>query len=188
MPYSKTGSLDTLGDHAVICHRRDDIILRQDRLRDKIVFRSQRCRAVTSLRAEKPDARNKFLTWRCVFTMLVCWATAALDVTITSPLQPNVFSNAARKSSFALRVAEDRKFEWYSQQCANIGAKYIPLAFESFGGLSELVRKTLKRIVLLTDNRSLYSAGLSVAFSRLAQSVSVTLMRGNAIMLIARSA
>ena len=59
------------------------------------------------------------------------------------------------------------------------------MAFESFGGLSELVRKTLMRIALLSDNRSLYSAGLSVAFSRLAQTVSVTLMRGNAIMLIA---
>ena len=29
-------------------------------------------------------------------------------------------------------------------QCANIGFQFIPLAFESFGGLSDLVRKTLK--------------------------------------------
>ena len=84
--------------------------------------------------------------------------------------------------------AEDRKLEQYYQQCANIDVQFIPMAFESFGGLSELVRKTLKRIALLTNNRSLYSAGLSVAFSRLAQAVLVTLMPGNAIMLIARSA
>ena len=37
-------------------------------------FRLQRCQPVTSLRAEKPDTRNKFSTWRCVFTLLVCWA------------------------------------------------------------------------------------------------------------------
>ena len=113
---------------------------------------------------------------------------AALDITITSPLQPSIISNEARTSGFALTAAEERKLEQYSQQCANIGVQLIPKAFESFGGLSELVRKTLKRIALLTDKRSLRSAGLSVAFSRLAQSVSVTLMRGNAIILIARSA
>ena len=56
----------------------------------------------------------------------------------------------------------------------------------AFGGFSELVR-TLKRIARFTD-KSLHPAGLSVAFSRLAQKVSVTLMLGNAIILIARSA
>ena len=114
--------------------------------------------------------------------------TAALDITITSPLQPSIISNTASKSGFALRAAEDRKLEQYPQQCVNIGVQYIPMAFESFGGPCELLRKTLKRIALLTDKRSSYSAGFSVAFRRLAQSVSVTLTRGNAIMLIARSA
>ena len=35
-PYCKTGSLDTLGDHAVACHGRGDMISRHDRLGDKI--------------------------------------------------------------------------------------------------------------------------------------------------------
>ena len=35
-PYCKTGSLDTLSDHAFACHGRGDMILRHDRLRDKI--------------------------------------------------------------------------------------------------------------------------------------------------------
>ena len=56
------------------------------------------------------------------------------------------------------------------------------MVFESVGGLSELVRKILKRIAPLTDNRRFHSAGLSFAFSRLAESVSVTLMRGKALM------
>ena len=122
---------------------------------------------------------------------LPCWSAgqpAALDIPFTSPLHSIIISNAARKSGFALRAAEDRKLEQCSQQCANIGVQFIPMALESFGGLSELVRKTLKQMALPTDNKSLYSAGLSVAFSRLAQSVSVRLMRRNAIMLIARSA
>ena len=105
---------------------------------------------------------------------LPCWSAgqpAALDVNISSPLQPSIISNAARTSGFALEAAEERKFEQFSQKCANIVDRFIPMAFESFGGLSELVRKTWKRISLLTDNRSLHPASLSVGFTRLDQSV-----------------
>ena len=70
-------------------------------------------------------------------------------------MQPSIISNAATKSGFSLRAAEDRKLKQFYQQCANIGVQFILMAFESFGGLSELVRKTLKRIALLTDNRNL---------------------------------
>ena len=59
-------------------------------------------------------------------------------------------SNAARKYGFDRRVAEDRKFEQNSQQCAIIGVQIIPNAFESFGGLSDLVRMKLKRIAAPT--------------------------------------
>ena len=60
------------------------------------------------------------------------------------------------------------------------------LALETFGGLSETTRKALKRIALLSDNRGFQPSGLSVAFSRLAQAVSINAMRGSATMLIAR--
>ena len=76
-PYCITGSLNTLGDHAVACHGRGDISLRHDRLRDEIFFQLQRCQPVTNSRTEKPDNRNKFSTWRCVFTLSVFWATGS---------------------------------------------------------------------------------------------------------------
>ena len=68
---------------------------------------------------------------------------------------------------FALSAAEDRKYEQYAQKCSEVEAQFIPLAFETFGGFSETVRKTLKRIATPTDNRNLQPVGLSVAFSRL---------------------
>ena len=186
--FCKTGSFDALGDHAVACHGRGDMISRHDCLRDKIF-------SACSGANLSPDCEQKNLipetNSRPGDVYLPCWSAeqlAALDITITSPLQPSIISNGARKSGFALRAAEDRKLEQYSEQCGNIGVQFIPMAFESFGGLFELVRKTLNRIALLSYNRGLSSACLSVAFSRLAQSVSVTLMRENAIMLIARSA
>ena len=72
------------------------------------------------------------------------------------------------------------------QKCAEIGIQFVPLAFESFGGFSDLVRKTLKRIALLADYRNFRPAFLSIAYNRISQGVSVTLMRGSATMLIAR--
>ena len=45
------------------------------------------------------------------------------------------------------------------------------MAFESSSGFFELVRKTLKQIVLLTDNRRVNPADLSVAFSKQACSI-----------------
>ena len=183
-PYCKTGSLNTLGDHAVTCHGRDDMILRHNRLIDKII---SPCRAANQSPFCEHKNRIPETNSRPGDVYLPCWSAgkpAALGVTITSPLQTSINSNAEMMSGFALRAAEDRKFEQYYQQ----SVQFIPIAFESFGGLSDVARKTLQRIALLTVNRSLFSAGLSVAFSTLALLVSVTLMRGNAIMLIARSA
>ena len=95
---------------------------------------------------------------------------SALDVTITFPLQPSLISDAAR-CCFALTNAEDRKYEQYTQKCAKIGIQFVPRAFESFGGFSVLVRKTLKRIALLANNRNFQPAGLSIAYNRLSQGV-----------------
>ena len=61
---------------------------------------------------------------------------------------------------------------------------FILLAFKSVGGLSATVCKALKTIFILSDDRSLQHAGLSLAFSRLSESVSVTVIREPAIMLI----
>ena len=111
---------------------------------------------------------------------------AALAVTITSPLQASLISDAARTCGFPLTLAEDRKIGHYYQKCSDMGIHFIPLALETFGGLSETTRKTLRGIALLSDNRGFQPSGLSVAFSRLAQAVSISAMRGSATMLISK--
>ena len=126
------------------------------------------------------------------YLITVLWNSgqpAALDVTLTSSLQSSLITNSSEKRGFALSAVEDRKYKQYAQKCSEVGIQLIPLAFETFGGFSETVRKTLKRIATLADNRSLQLAGLLVAFSSmLSQSVCVTAFRGSAIMLLARDA
>ena len=92
------------------------------------------------------------------------------------------------KIGFALSAGEDRKYEQYAQKCREIEIQFIPVALKTVGGFTDTVRKILKKIATLADNRSLQPAWLSVAFSRLSQSVSVTAVRGSAIKLLERDA
>ena len=148
-----------MGDHAVLCHGRGDMISFHDRIQDKIIS--------------------------------ACSGALLSPISEQKSLLPD---NNSRPGDIFLPVwnacqpAEDRKYEQYAQNCSEVGIQFIPLAVGTFGGFSETVRKTLKRIATLADKRNLQPAGLSVAFNRLSQSVSVTAIRGSAIMLLARDA
>ena len=111
---------------------------------------------------------------------------AALDVTVTSPLQPNIINHAAEKSGYAIEAADERKYAQHKNDCSEQGILFVPLAVESLGGLSVTLKKALKRIALLADSRNYQSQGHAIAFDRLAQSVSVVIVRGSATMLLAR--
>ena len=87
-PYCKTGSLDTLGDQAVASHGRGDVIPRQERLRDKF-FSDCSAANLSPLCEHKnliPETNSRPGDLPCC-----CAAqSAALDITITSPLQPSI--------------------------------------------------------------------------------------------------
>ena len=149
MPLLSNGRLGKLGHHALNCHGRGDMISRHHRVRYRI-FAACSTANLTPVCEQKnliPDNNS-----RQGHIYLPRWSAgqpSALDVTITSPLQPSLISDAARMCDFALTNAEDRKHEQYAQKCAEIGIQFVTLALESFGGFSDLVRKFLKRIALL---------------------------------------
>ena len=149
-----------MGDHAVSCHGRGDMISRHDRIQDKII--SACSGALLSPNSEQksllPD--NNSRPGDIFLPALNNGLPAALDVTVTSPLHSSLIINASEKSGFALSAAEDRKYEQYAQNCSEFGIQFIPLAFETFGGFSETVRKTLKRIATLADNKNFAAGGV----------------------------
>ena len=100
-----------------------------------------------------------------------------MDVTISSFLQPTFIVNAAEKSGFALSAAEDRKYEQCAQKCSELGNLIQSLARESFGGVLETIRATLKHIATLAGNKVLEPVGSSVASGSLSQSVSAPAIR-----------
>ena len=115
------------------------MISRHDRVRDRIF-------AACSTANLAPVCEQKILirdnNSRPGDIYLPSWSAgqpSALYATITSTLQPSLISDAAR-CAFALTNAEDWKYEHHAQKCTDIGIQFVPLAFESFGGFSDLVR------------------------------------------------
>ena len=184
-PYCKSAILDIFGDHAVSCHGRGDIISRHDRVRDTkmTACSSANLSPVCEQKHLLPEKDSR--PGDVYLPSFIAGQPAALDVTITSP-QASLISDAARTCGFALFLTEDRTIGHYYQKCSDMSIHFIPLALETFGGLSETTRKTLKRIAVLSKNRGFQPSGLSEALSCLAQAVSISAMRGSATMLIAR--
>ena len=143
-PYCQNGRLDKLGDHTLSCHGRGDMISRHDRVRDRIFAACSiaNLSPVCELKNLIPDNNS-----RPKDIYLPSWSAgqpSALDVTITSPLQPSLISDAAMRCGFALTNAEDRKYEQYAQKRVEIGIPFVPLLFEFFGGFSDSVRKNFE--------------------------------------------
>ena len=126
-----------MGDHAVSCHGCGDMISRHDSIPEKII--SACSGALLSPICEQkcllPDNHS-----RPGDIFLPVWNAgqpAALDVTVTSPLQSSLIINASEKSGFALLAAEDRNYKQYAQNSSEVGIQFIPLSFETSGGFSE---------------------------------------------------
>ena len=113
--------------------------------------------------------------------------SAALDITMTSSLQPNIISHAAEKSGYAIEAAEDRKFAQYGNSCAQQGILFVPLAIDVLGGLSRTPKKALLRMSLIADSSKYQSVGQSIASDRAVQSLSFVIIRGSANLLLSRA-
>ena len=77
---------------------------------------------------KKSSAEKQFQRRQRVFARFIAGQPAALDVTITSPQQASLISDAARTCGFTVTLAEDRKIEHSYQKCSDMGIHFIPLA------------------------------------------------------------
>ena len=109
---------------------------------------------------------------------------AALDVTVISPLQSLTLHRAASSAGHALTVGEQRKVAAHAAACHAVGISFVPLVFETLGGMSELASTTVSRIGRLLGQR----LGISPADTtrHLFQRCSISLWRGNAALWLRR--
>ena len=118
---------------------------------------------------------------------LPCWKSgrsAALDVTVVSPVQQLTINNAAVTQGHALSVAEECKRRLHNNDCHQAGISFIPLVVESLGGWSKEAANLIRDLGKLQAHR----CGLppSHSISHLFQRLSITLWRGNACMWASR--
>ena len=178
--------MDTFGDHAVACNGRGDVISRHDRVRDCIASACSAANLSPVIEKRNLIAENNSRPGGVYLPSWKFGQSAALDITVTSSLQPNIISHSAEKSGYAIKAAEDRKYAQYENGCAQQGILFVPLAIEVLGGLSRTL-KALLRMSLLADSRNYQSVGQNIAFNRAVQSLYVVIIRGSANMLLSRA-
>ena len=71
---------------------------------------------------------------------------AALDVTVTSPLQALIIQEASTTAGHALQVATSRKLATHLSPCRATGLDFIPFAVETLGGLFRDAADTIRAI------------------------------------------
>jgi len=100
---------------------------------------------------------------------------AAIDVTVTVPLAR--FNVAA-----AADEAFNRKVQGTAQACQDQGIAFFPVAVETLGGFHRVATEQVKRIGAALARHQ--GSDERVASRQLLQRLSITLMRGNAAMLM----
>ena len=134
---NKSDAADSLGDHQVGCGGNGDRIYHHDALRHALFSAAQSAalgprkevRALIAGSCSRPG--DIFLPHWCG------GRSAAMDVTVISPLQSLTLAGAASVKGHALQVAEDRERAAHNANCAAAGVVLLPIVVEALGGWSE---------------------------------------------------
>lgn len=171
---------DAFGDHQISCRGNGDLIHRHDSLRDAL-FSAARSAALGP-RKEVPSLIPGAKS-RPADLYLPYWKhgrSAALDVTVISPMQKLTLQGAAASQGHALEVGEVRKQASHHSACHSAEISFVPLVVETFGGWSHEAVETIKAIGHLQGQR--LGLPTSETISHLFQQLGIRLWRGNACM------
>ena len=175
---------DRMGDHSLGCAKTGDRIARHNMLRD-VLFEAAASADLGPCKEERhllpgTVARPGDVTIRR-------WSNGkdgAIDVTVTSPLSPSNVAGAAAEAGASLAKACQRKVRDTAEACRREGFVFLPFAMETLGGLHPGAVTQVKQLAAALARAKGSEEGevTSQLFGRL----SLTLMRGNALMLSTR--
>src|SRR5579864_7142171 len=83
------------------------------------------------------------------------FASTAFDVTVAHPLQKKHQGVAMDEAGVAAEEAHDNKLKKHLEDCKKEGLQFVPLAWESTGGATATVHKTLGKWTGLESERRL---------------------------------
>ena len=145
--FRKAGVPNISGDHAIVYHGHGPI-------RDKRVSVCSSAYLSSVFEKNNLIPKNQARTGDIFVPTWKEGKPAAFDVTLTSSLQSNSLTIAATKAAYALDVADGRQFCLHDDNCSKMGITFVPLAIEILGGKSATFKRTLKRLAVLSKNRS----------------------------------
>ena len=175
---------DRMGDHSLGCRSTSDRIARHNMLRD-VLFETAASADLAPSREEKhllpgTVARPGDVTIR----RWVNGKDGAIDVTVTGPLCPTNVAGAAANAGASLLKAYERKIKDTAEACRLQGLVLLPFAMETLGGLHPGAVAQVKQLAaVLARCKGLQEGEVT---GQLFGKLSLTLMRGNALMISSR--
>ena len=175
---------DCMGDHALGCAKRGDRIARHDQLRD-VLFEAASSASLAPVREEAHLLPGSAA--RPGDVLIRRWSDGkdgALDVTVTGPLASSNLAGAAEEAGSALTKAFKRKVQGTAEACQEQGLVFLPIALETLGGFHKVAVEQVKKIGAALARHQ--GSDERVATRQLFQRLSLTLMRGNAALILGR--
>ena len=184
-PACNNSQLDVWGIHSVSCSSGGDRIGRHNAVRDALFHVAQAAAFSPTLETghNLPDSQR-----RPGDITIPNWSRgrpAAVDVTVTSPLQISTIANAAREAGVAARRREVAKDTSNLGDCEAAGIEFLPVSVETFGAWGPVALETINAISYRWADH--HGESRSRAVNWIYQKLSVAVQRGNATMLLARN-
>ena len=104
-------------------------------------------------------------------------------MTVTGPFCPSNVVGAAASAGASLSKAYERKIKETAEACRLQGLVFLPFAMETLGGLHSGAAVQVKQLAVLARSKGLVEGEVT---AQLFGKLSLTLMRGNALMISSR--
>ena len=175
---------DILGDHSMVCGRGGERIVRHNAIRDAL-HETAAAAGLAPLKEGRAllPGNNR----RPADVFIPHWAAgldAALDVTVTHPLQDATRARAATTPGHAMKVAFDNKCRVTEDLCREQGIAFIPIVAESLGGWHKVALEQFSKLGSALGRHTGQEEGEKV--DHLIKRVSILLMKGLSSMLLNR--
>ena len=179
-----TSLMDSFGDHALSCSSSRDRIARHNDTRD-LVFHACRSAGLSPvLEAKGLSATSRRRPGDVFIPNWKHGSPAAVDVTLTCPLQSTVINKAAEEVGYACKLAEERKFAASAELCQQSGLDFIPLALETSGGFGSCATSFLTVLAERCADNNMRDRVIEKR--QLFQRINVAVHRSNANMILSR--
>ena len=185
-PVCSQKALDPLGHHATTCTHGGDVVTRHNLLRDVVANLFRQAHMGVAVEAGYGLTHDNSRS-RLADVLVTRWEKglpAALDITVTSPLNPAILDESCSTAGVAAVTAESRKHVANDPKCFELGWTCVPLAVETYGNWGVEAQETFSRLA------SLLAASHSVSKSKATADIygrsNLTLTRSVARAILAR--